>query len=141
MSIAAFIPVIGSILDRVLPDKAASEQAKLKLAEMAQQGQLAELNSLTELAKGQMAVNQVEAASDGLYKGGWRPAIGYVLALCLAYQFLLQPLLLWGCALWAPEVTPPAIGLDDNLWELMFGMLGLAGWRTLDKRAGNKGGK
>lgn len=139
MSLTVFLPVIGSILERVLPDKTASEQAKLKLAELAQAGQLTELTSLTDLAKGQMAVNQTEAGSDGWYKGGWRPAIGYVLALCLAYQFLLHPLLIWVCAIWAPTVTPPAIGLDDNLWELMFGMLGLAGWRTLDKRGARAG--
>lgn len=139
MGVAAFIPLLGAVLDKVLPDKTASEQAKMKLAEMAQQGQLAELDSMTELAKGQMAVNQAEAGSDGWFKGGWRPAIGYVLALCLAYQFLLHPLLLWACAIWSPTTTPPVIGLDDNLWELMFGMLGLAGWRTLDKRVGRKG--
>jgi len=132
--ITAFIPLIGTVLDKVLPDKKASEEAKLKLAEMAQQGQLAELNALTELAKGQLQVNTAEAASDGWYKGGWRPAIGYVLACCLAYQFMLNPVLVWGCAIWAPDISPPVLGLDDNLWELMFGMLGMAGWRTMDKR-------
>lgn len=136
MSLLPFIPIITSVLDKVLPDKAASEQAKLRLTEMAQQGQLAELQTMADLAKAQLEVNQAEAASDGAFKGGWRPAIGYVLAACLAYQFLLNPLLIWFCALWAPHVTPPVIGLDDNLWELMFGMLGLAGWRTIEKVKG-----
>lgn len=138
MSLLAFVPVITSILDKVLPDQNASEQAKLKLAEMAQNGQLVELQAMADLAKAQLAVNQAEASSSGWFKGGWRPTIGYVMAAALAYQFLVQPLLVWGCAMWAPHVTPPAIGLDDNLWELMFGMLGLAGIRTVDKLKGRK---
>lgn len=135
MGLLGFLPIIGQILDRVLPDEKASAEAKLKLAELAQAGQLAELDAMKSLSLAQTDVNKAEAASDGWYKGGWRPAIGYIMAVCLAYQFILNPLLLWGCAVWAPEVTPPSIGLDDNLWELMFGMLGLAGWRTMDKRS------
>ena len=135
MGLLGFLPIIGQILDRVLPDEKASAEAKLKLAELAQAGQLAELDTMKSLSLAQTDVNKAEAASDGWYKGGWRPAIGYIMAVCLAYQFILNPLLLWGCAVWAPEVTPPSIGLDDNLWELMFGMLGLAGWRTMDKRS------
>lgn len=135
MGLLGFLPIIGQILDRVLPDEKASADAKLKLAELAQAGQLAELDAMKSLSLAQTDVNKAEAASDGWYKGGWRPAIGYIMAVCLAYQFILNPLLLWGCAVWAPEVTPPSIGLDDNLWELMFGMLGLAGWRTMDKRS------
>jgi hypothetical protein len=33
-------------------------------------------------------------------------------------------------------VEPPNIALDEHLWELILGMLGMAGWRTLDKVKG-----
>lgn len=130
------IPMIGQVLDKILPDPKASEEAKLKLATMAQQGQLAELQAFVDLAKGQMAVNQVEAASSSSYTASWRPTVGYVLAAALAFQYVVNPLIIWGAALLGSGVTPPSIGLDDHLWELIMGMLGLAGWRTLDKVKG-----
>jgi hypothetical protein len=29
-------------------------------------------------------------------------------------------------------------GLDEMLWELVFAMLGMGGWRSLDKRLASK---
>lgn len=132
------IPVIGNLLDKIMPDKAASDEAKLKLAELAQQGQLAELNAITDLAKAQIQVNHAEAQSDDWFRAGWRPMIGYVLAASLGYQYILYPLLVWVCALWYPTVIPPVLGMDDNTWELMFGMLGLAGLRGWEKKSQSK---
>lgn len=131
---AALIPVLGDLLDKLIPDKEAAAAAKLKMLELEQTNQLKELETLADLSKAQMAVNQAEASSEGNYKGGWRPAIGYVLAFCLGYNYIVNPLLMWACAVWYPDVTPPQLDLDDNMWELMFGMLGLAGWRSWDKR-------
>ena len=128
-------PLIGNVLDKVLPDKGASDAAKLKLTELAQQGQLAELASMTDLAKAQLSVNQAEAQSDGWFRGGWRPLIGYVLAFALAYQYVISSILRWVCVIWFPSVTPPTIGLDENLWQLMFGMLGLSVTRTWEKKS------
>lgn len=130
----ALLSIVGTLLDKLLPDRGQAAEAKLKLLELAQQGETKELEALTDLAKGQMAVNQAEAASDGWYKGGWRPAIGYVLAFCLAYNYVINPLLTWACIIWAPTVTPPVLKLDDNMWELIFGMLGMAGWRSWERR-------
>ena len=127
-------PLIGNVLDKVLPDKTASDAAKLKLTELAQQGQLAELSAMTDLAKAQISVNQAEAQSEGWFKGGWRPAIGYVLCFSLAFQYALSPILVWYCTIWHPTVTPPAIKMDENMWQLMFGMLGLAVTRTWEKK-------
>jgi hypothetical protein len=33
-------------------------------------------------------------------------------------------------------VIPPLHGLDDNLWQLMMGMLGMGGLRTFEKIQG-----
>lgn len=130
------IPAVTTILDKVLPDAQAAADAKFKLLELAQNGQLAEMNAVKELALAQLDVNKAEAASADPYTSRWRPTIGYVLGAALAFQYLINPLIVWYAAIWQPGITPPAIGLDDNLWELMFGVLGLAGWRSLDKIKG-----
>lgn len=39
--------------------------------------------------------------------------------------------------LWTGEMLPvPAPAIDGNLWELIAGLLGLAGWRSWDKKNG-----
>ena len=133
MSILALIPVLSQVLDKVFPDKEAADAAKLKLLEMQQTGELAGLSAAVELAKVQTEVNKTEAGSDGAYKGGWRPAIGYVCAIALAYNYVLYPLLVFILAYTMPEVKVPASVIDDNLWELIMGMLGLGAMRSWEK--------
>ena len=131
----SLIPIISSVLERVLPDPGAAAEAKIRLLELAQQGELAKLTADTDLAKGQIEINKAEADGTG-YKANWRPTIGYVCAAALAYTYILNPLLLWAAAVSGSGITPPDIAIDEHLWELMMGMLGLAGWRTLDKVKG-----
>ena len=133
------IPAVTTILDKVLPDAQAAADAKYKLIELAQNGQLAEIDAVKQLNLAQIKLNEAEAASADPYTSRWRPTVGYILCAALAFQYVINPLIVWYAAIWAPGITPPNIGLDDNLWELMFGVLGLAGWRTLDKiKAGAK---
>lgn len=134
MSIAAFIPIIGSILDKVMPDKQASEEAKLKLADLAQKGSLAELDAMVALTKAQTDTNIAEANSGDKFRGGWRPAIGYVCAASLAYNYIGYPALLWASAIWWPGQSIPPSPVDDHMWELIMGMLGLGFARSWEKR-------
>jgi hypothetical protein len=55
--------------------------------------------------------------------------------LALACQYIARPLVQWaGIVLDHPLPTLP--GIDDNLWQLMLGMLGLGGLRTFEKTKG-----
>lgn len=125
------------LIDRFFPDPAAAQAAKLELFKMQQSGELAALAASTDLAKAQIGVNAAEAASGNSYTASWRPTIGYVCTAALAFTYVVNPLLMWGVNLFHLNVPIPAIGIDEHLWELMTGMLGLAGWRTLDKIKGS----
>ena len=125
----------GKIIDKMFPDKDAADRAKLELFKLQQAGELQQLAQEFELAKSQIAVNQQEAQSASVFVSGWRPAIGWVCALALAYQYLIRPVAVW--ALRARGVDVPDMpGLDDNLWQLLMGMLGLGGLRTFEKVKG-----
>jgi len=130
---ASLIPVIGTLLEKVLPDPKAAAEAKLRVMELAQQGELAVLEADLKLATGQLEINKAEASSMDSFRAGWRPLIGYICAAALGWNYVVKPLVVWGCAIWAPTVAVPDIALDSNLWELMFGMLGLGGLRTFEK--------
>lgn len=95
-----------------------------------------------DVALGQMAVNQAEAQSNSVFVAGWRPAIGWVGALAMAYQFLLYPLMVWGWSFmqaknWVPpELKPPPMLDTEALWVILSGMLGIAGMRSVEKVKG-----
>lgn len=132
MPIAAFLPVIGKVLDRILPDKAAQAAAKLQLFELEQRGELAALDADIRLATGQMEVNKAEAENPSVFVSGWRPFVGWVCATGMASVFILGPFFEWGSGL-AGHPTPwPKLDIGPLL-TMLAGMLGLGTLRTVEK--------
>lgn len=127
------IGVIGKVIDKVIPDKGAADAAKLQLLQLQQQGDLDLVSKAIEAQNQQTEVNKAEAQSDGWYKGGWRPLIGYVFGFILFYNYIIYPVLIVYLTYSHPTMSPPKMPIDDNLWELMFGMLGLGGMRMYEK--------
>lgn len=93
------------------------------------------LTAAQTLNQQQTDVNKTEAAASSVFVAGWRPAIGWVCALALIYQYLLRPVVEFSIFM-ATNQHVQMPGLDDNLWELMFSMLGIGGLRTLEKFGG-----
>jgi len=127
--VASLIGPVSGILDKVIPD--ADKKAKLahELATMAdthaQQALLAQLE-----------INKAEAASGSVFKGGWRPFVGWVCGVALLYHFILSPLILFGVTLTGIEI-PPIPEFDmGSLMTVLMGMLGLGGLRTYEKQKG-----
>jgi hypothetical protein len=105
------------------------------LTAASQMEQLA-LQADRDIAAGQMKINEIEAATTGLFRGGWRPMVGWICASGLAFQFVLRPLLPWVIGIWYPSL-PPMPSLDiGTLMTLLSGMLGLGGFRTFEKIKG-----
>ena len=131
MGILDFIPVVSSAAQKLL-DLIPDPNARAKAAE---EYKRAVLDAANKAEADQREINRAEAASNSTFVAGWRPAIGWVCALALGFQYLLRPLCAWAAGVWWPN-TPPLPGLDDGLWQLMFGMLGLGGLRTIEKTKG-----
>ena len=128
-------PMLGTVIDKLLPDPAQAADAKLKMLDLAQKGELAALDAEMRIALGQIETNKAEATTD-LFRGGWRPATGWACVGGLVYQFFLQPLLPWFVALFGGNVPPlPPID-NDTLFVLLTGMLGLGGLRTVERVKG-----
>ena len=120
----------------------ATELAGKFIADKDQAAQLA--HDLTTMADkhaqqamlAQIEVNKAEAASGSVFKGGWRPFIGWVCGVAFAYHFVLQPFIVFVVA--AAGITIPELPTFDmgSLMTVMMGMLGLGGLRSYEKKQG-----
>jgi hypothetical protein len=121
-------PVTG-LLDKFVEDKDQKARLAHEIATMSER-------HAQDLAIAQIEVNKAEAASGSIFKGGWRPAIGWVCATAFAYHFVLQPLIVFGVL--SAGVDLPALPEFDmaSLMTVMMGMLGLGGLRTYEKQKG-----
>ena len=126
--ITALVPALGTLVDRLIPDKAAAERAKADM-------EAALIKAANEAAMAQVEVNKIEAGHSSVFVAGWRPAIGWVCAAALAWAFIVAPVASWTMAAFGVRETLPAIG-TDNLFELVLAMLGLGGLRTFEKMRG-----
>lgn len=129
-----FLTLLFPILDKIIPDPKAKAAAQLEILKLQQEGEFREADNALKAAQGQLEVNKVEAASGSGFVAGWRPLVGYVCAVGLAYQFVLHPLLCWFAA-WKGVPIPPRLDMD-TLITILTGMLGLAGLRTGEKMKG-----
>ena len=115
MSLALFLPVIGSIIDKILPDPKAAGEAKLKLLELEQAGQLTEITA-------KAGIIQAEASSEHWLAATWRPLLmltfgGLIVARWLGWS--------------APNISEAEV---LKLWDIVE--LGLGGYvigRSVEK--------
>ena len=112
------------IVDKFVPDPEAKIRAEAELRA-----------SLLAWDAAQSATNTAEAQSGNAFASGWRPYIGWVCGTALSVQFVIGPLAVWAFDLTGHPIQAPPT-LDNMLWELMFGMLGLGGLRTFEKIKG-----
>jgi hypothetical protein len=123
---------VGPILDGVLkliPDKNARAEASEIF-----DGQL--LGALSGLVAGQLRINEQEAKHGSIFVSGWRPAIGWICGAGLAWNFVLQPLIMWIAFMFGADLSDAPTLDVGPLMVLLGGMLGLGGLRTYEKRLG-----
>jgi len=128
----ALLPILGNLMDKLFPDPAAAANAKLQIMQMAQTGELAQLDADTKMALGQIAVNQVEASSPSLFVAGWRPFVGWICGFAFAFKFVLGPLVAMLLTAAGYPVVLPVMDFTE-MSTILLGMLGLGALRTVEK--------
>lgn len=123
------------LVERFFPDPKTADEAKLKLLQMQQTGELAVLAANTELAKGQLEVNKTEAANSSLFVAGWRPFIGWTCGAAFAYKFVLAPFVVLVLDAMGTHLVLPVLDFTE-MSTVLLGMLGLGAMRTTEKVKG-----
>lgn len=131
--ITAVANVVNTVLDRVLPNKEANDAAKLQLAQMQLQGDLAQIT-------GQLDIDKAEAASNSTFVAGWRPFIGWACGSALVSDMIVRPIFTWLASLFHASMQSfPTLDLSQ-LMPLMITMLGMGAMRSYDKTQGTGNG-
>lgn len=77
----------------------------------------------------QTKINEAEAQHRSIFVAGWRPFIGWICGVALAYNFILRDLIIFVVG---SDNVPPALQMD-HLMTVLMGMLGLGAFRTYEK--------
>jgi hypothetical protein len=118
--VSQLIGPVSGILDKFVEDK--DQRAKLAhdIATMADK-------HAQQLSLAQIELNKTEAGGNWLQRS-WRPMIGHVCWIGLAYNVVVSPFL----GIWFPV---PEIQ-SDLLYPVLLGMLGMSGIRGYEKIKG-----
>lgn len=128
--VPALLGIAEKIFDRVIPDKAAAEKAKLEMLTALQSQDF-------QVALAQIEVNKVEAAQPGVFKGGWRPAAGWAAVIVGLVYPAVRVLLPWLLTVAGVEGVPPLPPLDTGEAILVLGsLLGFGGMRMKERIEG-----
>ena len=127
--LSSLIQPVSNLLDKAIPDQDLKRKLSHEIATMSEK-------HAQSLALAQIEVNAAEAASGSLFKGGWRPCIGWICGIAFGYHFVLQPVIIFIVALVGMEI-PDLPKFDMNtLLTVLGGMLGIGGLRTYEKQKG-----
>ena len=119
--VESVVGVAGKVLNKFVQDK----DLKAKLEH--------ELNTAFHSANlAQIDLNKQEAAHKSMFVAGWRPFIGWVCGVALAYHFVLSPLITFGFAIAGFDKQLPVFDFSQ-LSTILMGMLGLGGLRSYEK--------
>ena len=129
LGLDAILGIGGKLIDKLIPDPAAQDAARLELLKLQQSGELAAMTAQTE-------INKVEAASGSVFVSGARPFILWGCGMAMLYAALFEPIMRFvAVVIFHYAGNFPVI--DTTLTtQVLIGLLGLGGLRSLDKSNG-----
>ena len=120
-------PIVNKFVDRI-PN--GNERARAKEA---LEKELVDAANSVMLA--QTEINAAEAQHKSIFVAGWRPFIGWVCGVGIAWSMVVQPMAQWAMIAWGDGTELPTID-TSYLMELVTAMLGMSGLRTFEKMKG-----
>ena len=132
-TIAGLFSLGESLINRFFPDESQRTEQMIRLKELEQKGNLAELNAFVIGLQGQLNINAKEAEHKSIFVAGWRPFVGWVGGLGLAYISILEPIMRFIASMSGYTGEFPEIDTTITL-QVLMGMLGIGVMRSFDKK-------
>jgi hypothetical protein len=115
---------VSKILDKLVVDKDLKVKLEHEIKTEIQRANLAQID-----------VNKVEAQHRSIFVAGWRPFIGWICAVAMAYHFILQPIIIFALSANGVDYDLPEFDMG-SLMTVVLGILGLGGLRSFEKYKG-----
>lgn len=126
----------SKVIDRLFPDPAKAQEAKIELFKLQQSGELTKLANDTQIVMGQLEINKEEAKSSDKFVSRGRPFVIWVGGFGFAYVSIVEPIMRFiATVIYGYTGTFPAIDTALTL-QVLFGLLGLGALRSWDKKNG-----
>jgi hypothetical protein len=121
IGVGAIADLVNTAINRIWPDKSEQEKQAIAAAVMVVQGQI--------------DINKEEAKSPSVFVSGARPFIMWVCGMGCAWNWIGLPVAKFILILLGITVTITPADLAEMM-PLLMGMLGLGGFRTIEKLNG-----
>jgi len=115
------IDPVSKIVNKLIKDKDLQAKLSHELQTLFHERNLAQIELLKEDAK-----------SSSPFQKNWRPAVGWICALAMAYHFILHPIILTILTATGFVVELPDFDFAQ-LSTILMAMLGMSGMRSYDK--------
>lgn len=125
------VEAVKDIADEFITTEEERLEYQLKRYEL----ELKEKELETKLLEKVHETNIAEAKTGHWFIAGWRPFLGWIGGVAIAYSFVVAPFLHSVFKAFGLDFPLPELDLG-LLFNLILGMLGLAGLRTLEKKWG-----
>ncbi|MTI10268.1 3TM-type holin [Curvivirga aplysinae] len=106
--LSALTPLIGGVLDRVIPDQVERDKVRLEL-------ETALLSHAADIEKAAASVVIAEAKGESWLQRNWRPMLMVLFGYIVAHNYVIAPV--FGVA---------SVVMPDHLWELL--KIGVGGY-------------
>lgn len=93
MNFLALIPLFGTLIDRLFPDKEKADAAKLEMQKQLDAAAAAQAEADAKKVESQSKVIVAESNSVSYAARNWRPHLMYSIMLIVVYDWILAPLL------------------------------------------------
>ena len=132
--LAPIFGLVGTVIDRLIPDKAAAEKAKLEMAAALHAHEF-------QVQIEQIRVNAEEAKSTNWFVAGARPFILWTCGIAMAYVSVIEPICRFVAKVgFGYEGDFPIIDTELTM-QVLFGILGLGAARSWEKVKGAEGNR
>ena len=119
--LGAVSDLASTVINKIWPDKSEAEKQQLAAAVMVVQGQI--------------DINKAEAANPSVFVSGARPFIMWVCGMGCAWNWIGLPVAVFVLAVIGKPIALSPADLSEMM-PLLLGMLGLGGYRTIEKIKG-----